>query len=483
MGEGRAMNKALDEKRTYGEHLTPVEIFEEFILPSIKKQIDAFRWVDLFAGKGSLILPMLNLVSKQMRSQFFQKHIRLFDVQEEMVKKAIENAISYGVSQKVARTYIQQRNTLENYPTSIFNSKLPVFHITNPPYLYLGYISKHEETREKYLRYFQGVNEGYQDLYQIALINDLRNGIKRMIYFTPTNFIFGDTVSNNIRDDFLRYYTIKKAIVFERPIFKHTGTNVMISFFKRKPTPKHESFTLSTIKIDNQVHKLDYTLKPGYHYRAGTEFKEFTDHYKAAKPLHVEYYLKLKTVNENQGDNAVKVIDSNSFTGETYEKETIQVNKKLFNKITSNILFIRTLDTGSKSSRAGLYRVKEVFETEGILVSESPYRTHPIQVFLHSTTSKKEQVLLKHYVNLLLEYFREKTDSAFLTTYKYSDSDYTRKYLGLTQAKALIKTFPILTINKEKKEKLSNLITEKKATQVLSLVKKVNVQKDLRFFR
>ena len=45
---------------------------------------------------------------------------------------------------------------------------------------------------------------------------------------------------------------------------------------------------------------------------------------------------------------------------------------------------------------------------------------------------------------------RSRSNSEFLTTYKYSSSNYTRKYLGLNQAKAIISTYPIF-LEKEKK--------------------------------
>jgi hypothetical protein len=95
----------------------------------------------------------------------------------------------------LAREHIRQRDTLADYPDEILRSPLPVYHVTNPPYLYLGYIPKHPETRP-YLRYFTGRNEGYQDLYQIALINDLRYAVPKMAYIIPSNFLFGDAISN-----------------------------------------------------------------------------------------------------------------------------------------------------------------------------------------------------------------------------------------------------------------------------------------------
>ena len=126
---------------------------------------------------------------------------------------------------------------------------MPVYHITNPPYLYLGYIVKNEETR-KYLKYFKNENEGFQDLYQLAMMNDLRNNIERMIYIIPSNFLFGSSVSNYIRDEFLKFYNIDRAIIFEREIFRHTGTNVVICFFSRKTNIGHNIMTFDGLKIN-----------------------------------------------------------------------------------------------------------------------------------------------------------------------------------------------------------------------------------------
>jgi len=149
---------------------------------------------------------------------------------------------------------IIQRDTIKDYPKFLFNLELPIYHITNPPYLYIGYIVKNKET-QKYLEYFKGIYEGYQDLYQLALINDLHNEIKNMIYIIPSNFLFGYSVSNKIRNDFLKYYLIKKAYIFEKDIFEYTGTNVVICFFERKDFPKNEPITFEGIKINNEVKK------------------------------------------------------------------------------------------------------------------------------------------------------------------------------------------------------------------------------------
>lgn len=459
-----------NKRRTYGEHLTSISIFKDFILPEIEKEIYNYRWVDLFCGKGNLILPILELIPEGKRIEFFEKHIFLFDIQKELVEKTILNAVKYGIPEELARKNIQQRDSIKDYPTFILESNLPVYHITNPPYLYLGYIAKHKET-QKYLEYFQGQNEGYQDLYQLALINDLRNGIEKMIYIIPSNFLFGFSVSNKIRDDFFQYYNIRKVYIFEKKIFEFTGINVLICFFERKAIPKKERMIFEGVKINKEVRKRIYTLEPENHFRAGNEFEDFVKQYRTLKPLQVSFYLTMEEVDKNRGDNRITVIDANSFNGKEYEKKVIYVNDKLYKKIKGNILFIRTVDTGSFEGRAGLYLIRDTFGVDGILVTKSTYRTHPIQLFFEPQISEDEQKLLKEYFNLLLEYFREKTDSEFMTTYKYSNSEYTRKYLGLTQVKKLIETFPILSLGERERATFEELINVKDVEKIISFVK------------
>ncbi len=467
------MKDTVRKKRAYGEHLTPIRIFREFVLPEIRPHLYDYVWVDLFAGEGNLILPLLELIPPHGRVAFFKRHIFLFDVQGEMVERAVRRAVEYGIPNEIAEGNIVQRDTIREYPTFLLRLDLPVYHITNPPYLYIGYIVKHGETR-KYLEYFTGENEGYQDLYQLAMMNDLRHGVERMAYIVPSNFLFGFSVSNKVRMDFLRYYTIRKAVIFEREIFEHTGTNVVICFFERKRVPKHEPVSFVGLKIGEGVQKRVYTLDPKRYYRAGGLFEEFVEEYRARNPLKVKYYLTLEEVERNRGDFAVEVIDANHFNGRRYERKDIHVNERLFRKIKSNTLFVRTVDTGSMDGRAGLYSIRDVFGVDGILVSRAKYRTHPIHLFLEPSLSHEEQALLRDYFNLVLEYFRRETDSEFMTTYKYSKSEYTRKYLGLSQVKRLIQTFPWLDLSRSEKGILRRLIESGDAEGVVGFVKGEN---------
>lgn len=464
---GGVVYPSAKRRRELGVHLTSVDIFKKFILPEIKDVLHQFVWVDLFAGEGNLILPILEEVPKEQRIDFFKEHIFLFDIQEEMVEKCISNAGKYGIPPEIARENIQVRDTLKDYPHFIKEKKFPPFHITNPPYLYLGYIVK---SSERNLQYFKGENEGYQDLYQIALMNDLRAGLEKLIYIIPTNFLFGFSVSNKIRSDFLPFYTIRKAIIFERKIFEFTGTNVCICFFERKK-PGKEEVVFKAIKINSGAREKIYRLRPDNFYRAGGEFNDFLEDFRSSNPLKVEFYLTLEEVVSHKGNKKVKLLDANSFANGFYKVREFAVDEELYRKLKENPLFVRTLDTGGWEGRAGIYNVQEIFGLDGIVVTKDKYRTHPIQIFLTPSLEARDIDLLKDYFNLILEYFRDITDSEFMTTFKYSNSDYVRKYLGLSQTKKLIETFPILLLSPEQKELLRILVAQKNVEGIKDLLR------------
>lgn len=458
------------KRREFGAHLTSIDIFKKFIFLKIKNILYKYSWIDLFGGEGNLILPILEAIPKSKRISFFQDHIFLFDIQKEMIEKAIKNAQNYGIPREIAKKNILLRDTLANYPELRF-LKYPPYHITNPPYLYLGYIAKNSERN---LKYFSGQNEGYQDLYQIALINDLRYGLKNLIYIIPTNFLFGFSVSNKIRKDFFPFYNIKEAIIFERKIFEFTGTNVCICFFERKSLPSNNDVIFKAIKINSKVVEKKYHLSSKNFYRAGGEFDEYTSSFKSPIPLKIKFYLTIDEVEKNKGNIKIKLLEVNNFSNGYFKFNTYSVNQKFFEKFKNNPLFVRTLDTGSWEGRAGIYNVQEVFGVDGIVVTKEKYRTHPIQIFITPELSKEDLELLKNYFNLMLEYFRDITDSEFLTTFKYSNSDYIRKYLGLSQTKKLLETFPFYNISLENKKILKILIEHKNVEGIKNLFLNLN---------
>ncbi|MFX1238199.1 MAG: N-6 DNA methylase, partial [Promethearchaeota archaeon] len=450
-----------NNRRKYGEHLTSKDFFLQYIFPEIKQILMERIWVDLYAGEGNLILPILNFVPDDKKELFFKNQVYLFDAQPKLVQKCQKNAIKYGISPDIVQKNVVLRDNLESYPDFLKKKSLPIFHITNPPYLYLGYIRKHEET-QAFLNYFRGENKGYQDLYQIAMMNDLKNGIIDLIYIIPSNFLYGASVSNKFRRDFLKWYEITKMLVFETKIFEFTGTNTCVGFFKRKKIEKQESICFTAHKFNKQglMTTRNYALKPEYKYRAGSEFEEFLIQYRSKHPFSVNYYFKKEEVEENRGYSKITAIDANKYENNEYKTLILSINDQLKQKIEKNGLYIRTVDTGSSDGRVGLGKIQEDFQVDAIYVSGNTYRTHPIQVFIEPKLSSLDQAIMQKYFNLVLEHFREKLDSEFLTTYKYSNTEYTRKYLGLSQARRIIETFPLSELRDEKITKLFQLVEQ-----------------------
>lgn len=458
------------ERKRYGVFETPTWIFEQYILPRIINKLHAYLWVDLFCGTGNLILPILKYIPAEKRIEFFEKHILMYDILPEMVEVAIKKAISYGIPEDLARRNIRVRDTLRNYPLEMLKRDLKVYHITNPPYLYLGYIVKNKRLHF-WLDYFKTIGEEYQDVYQLALINDLKHGIKNMIYIIPSNFLYGASVSNKIRMDMLQYYWIKEAIIFERKIFEHTGQHTGIFFFERKEKPSHEPQSFNVIKVGSRnVSGKVVEIHPSRKYRAGIIFEEFVEKYKVPNQVNIRFYLFEEVLKKNPGEEEIVCIDSNAYINGDYVRKVFKVSKAIAEKIKMNILFLKTLDGVREDEKAGIYEIRKIYNADCIVVSKAPYRTHPIQLFFEPPLSMEDQILLMKYFNTVLNYLRDISDSEFMTTYKYANTLFTRKYLGLTQARKLIQTLPLNSMTSEDKQRLLKATEENNIDEILNIL-------------
>jgi len=426
-----------ERRRNFGSHLTPVHIFEEYIYPNISDRLFDYAWTDNFCGDGNLIIPMLEHVEEDHRIQFFRDHVFLSDVREDAVMRSREKAYGYGIPQDIVEKNISVNDGLQAFPK--LKTKFRIFHITNPPYLYLGYIAKNQNVKQ-YLRYFTGSASGLQDLYQIALLRDFEKGLDKMVYIIPSNFLFGNSVSNEIRKLLFSRYRIERATVIEKRVFRFTGTNVVICFFT-KASGNEEKFTIPVTTVAGSVTNSNITLERRNNYRAGLFFDDLLSSL-PKNDLKFEFYLSESDLLASPGTFRTTVVDVSHFSKRKYTEREYMVDKDTLSLIRRNKLFLRTLDSGSMEGRCGLYNVGEEFNADAIVVSGKRYRTHPIQIVFDSLPAE-EQEYLKIYFNKTLEYMRSRSNSEFLTTYKYSSSNYTRKYLGLSQAKSIIRTYPV----------------------------------------
>ena len=431
-------HETLDKTRLLGSHLTPVSIFQTYILPEIRPLLPDHNFMDLFCGEGNLILPMLDLLPRSERTDYFRKHIQMYDVDPEMVNKSIENAAEYGVDRKVLEDRIRVRDSILSYPE--VRNPVKTIHITNPPYLYVGHIMKHAEA-SSHASYFIGKNEGYQDLYQLALINDLRHCIQKLVYVIPTNFLFADSASRKIRLDFLARYFISKCRLFESRIFENTGVNVGIFEFVLDPKGEHSSIQFDAVQENQNLKVKRFTLDSSSGFRQKMNIDEISS-IGGVDRIKAKFYLTIDEVMSSGGNMDVTLVDSKHLSNGRYSRSTFSVDDRLHRKLLSNPLFVRTVDTGSPDGRAGLHDIREEFDADGIVVSGNTYRTNPIQLFIQPDITREQSMKLMHLFNNKLEKMRSESDSSFMTTYRYSSNPhYIRKYLGLKQVSTIISSF------------------------------------------
>ena len=423
-------------KKKYGLFLTPVEVFNNYIYKNIKDKINDYVFVDFFCGNGNLVLQILNHIQLEKRNEYFKNHIFLFDIIQNQVEIAIKNAVNLGIDEAIARQNIKVRDTIKNYPKELverFGDKL--FHITNPPYGNVHFIGRSEYKEN--MKYFNGRYKNFQDLYQLALINDFDNGLKNMIYIIPTNFINGDASSNKIRSEFFTKYIIKSTISFEKQIFEETGLTTSIFFFERIENQLDEIRFINKKIGYNYEKDIKTTLIKKYNYRNGWKALDWINNNTKTDGIEASFKLKLKDVDENKGD-----IKSTFYIPNFEEYKEFSINQSLYDKLKANPLYIRIVDGGSKEKKVGLYPIEDL-KCDGI-ISADLHRISAIQIFIKQKLTKEQINKLIDLFNKRLNYLRDLTDSDFLLTFQTPyGNGYIKKYLSIKQAKEILKTISL----------------------------------------
>lgn len=429
-------------KKQLGQYFTPEELFDEFIRPHIEEKITNRFWTDLFAGEGNLILPILRLVPKERREEFFAKQVYLQEIDERLTSRLTEKLEKLGIAKELVSQRVKIGDSFREYPDFSDGNNLTITHITNPPYRYIGSIKK--DPRARHLsELFSGPFKRLQDIYQIALLNDTIQGrVEEGIYILPTNFLLGDAGSRLARCLVLDHWKLEQAILVEDEVFEDTGTHVGIFFLRRKRVPSREKQSAHLVKWrrgkrEERVRE----LSPSYGYGLSSWVWEWLQERKASQPLKYRFYLTIEEVKKNPGDSELILLDANHHSKSLgYERIKARVSESFHEFIRRNPLYLRTLDTGKESGRAGMYSVRDL-RADGFVVTETPYRTHPIQVLFEEELEKEHLEDIRNHFNQTLAFLRNKGDD-FLTTYKYSESsEYVRKYLGLKIAKAILDTY------------------------------------------
>lgn len=259
--------------------------------------------------------------------------------------------------------YIIQRDTLL-FPPSYKNK----FVLTNPPYL----AKNKSSNKEIYNKY------NCDDLYKCFIKTILLDICEGGIIIVPLNFI--SSIRTNdiyLRKSFLSSYHILKMNIFEEQVFSDTSYTVCSILFMKK----HESINhLSQIMIFPS--KLQFTF----------DFSELN--------------------NYTIGGDIYNLPISNKYVIERATKHTIHTD------CITNIL-VKCIDDNAKSKiQLKMVKDEEKYIDNTPNLSERSYAT----LVIHPALSISEQHMLVSQFNTLLEEYREKYNSLFLTNYRESNT-------------------------------------------------------------
>lgn len=257
--------------------------------------------------------------------------------------------------------------------------------LTNPPFL-----AKNKSTNNRsFLKY------PVDDLYKVALLTIADSDCLGGVIILPLNFFSGD--DSRIRIDFLSRFKILRLNIFEETTFSDTTIPICAFSFVRSNDTFNQSIptcffpSLKNIKLDLKWKEL-YTL--GY----------------AVLNLREDSNLKVSRLQEK-----------------TKERP-------------SN-LYLRTTDTGTHDGRISL-TLRKPFVGK---VSDRSFAT----ICFNRLFSDKEQKLICHEFNERIEKYRAKYNSLFLTNFRGSTENYTRKRISFELAYRLISNIVLECIKPE----------------------------------
>lgn len=248
------------------------------------------------------------------------------------------------------------------------------FIITNPPFLYRN------KSVDKKIYDIYGVS----DLYKAALLTffDSDGGI----IILPLNFLCDE--DNKLRNKFFNLFNIGYLNIFEETVFDDTSYTIC-SFYFYKKINKNSENNFNVMFFPKKEEK-NITLTEESGWRLGGEFYDFLNN---QKNIGISRLVKNKTPNSN--------------------------------------LYLRAIDTGTMEGRISLSICDEyVYGKE----SDRTFAT----IILDKYYTLEEQKLICNYFNDILETYRSKYNSLFLTNYRNSTSSYSRKRISFDIAYKLI---------------------------------------------
>jgi hypothetical protein len=352
----------------------------DYVLNGFNRYIKGKNIIDPFAGDGDLLMWAKDNGAKSVKGYDMDK------------------------------AYVDNKLIFKN--DSINNPLKYKFGITNPPYLNINKAS--ESIKKKFL-----INK-FEDLYHASL-NSILNSDEGIV-IVPINFLSARN-SKKIRDVFFTKFRIVQMNYFKHQVFPDTTYNVISFYYKKKNSNFDYNFSIkTTIFPDNK--KIDIALSKDYDWAIGGELIKLMRNQK--NHLGVRR-LTEKDIEQNKGDKKIKAAFNH-----VKEIRNYNISKKLYDSVSSNIILLKAIDSGSDKGKIALENIKNY--NIDCLVSKESSR-HMIYLVFDKNIDISEQKKLINIFNKEINELRDKYLSLFLTNYRDNDRkrvgfDFVYKYLN-----------------------------------------------------
>jgi hypothetical protein len=419
---------------------------KDYILEGFAKYVRDYQdWVDPFAGNGDLL---------------------------DWAKERAKSVAGYDVDPTKKKWTTQ--DTLATPPD--YTDK---WVIANPPYVALN------KTKNKDL--FKQHDQ--DDLYKVAIKTVCEGNAKGGIFIVPLNFLCSEQ-AKSIRELFFAKFRIEKCKAFEETVFDDTDYTVCAFYYKQR----EESTAVDNVEVEflPSGDKIDFRISKHEGWILGEEFYKwlrgvktkgvgrwtventFGSHddsrdqkgilindipkKKARESATVRFMYSIK-----QGTSTIpKYIDVPVDKGVDSPDKTVRdaarlslsekadaifqvkypnvkwVNKTSTSKqyykpeVEKNIIWMEAIDTGTKEGMIGLKDIRPLTSAVGHrpVVAGLPSSRNKAHIKFDNPPSIEDQEKIIEYVNKKLSYFREKYHSVFMTAFRNSTKECSRKRIS-----------------------------------------------------
>lgn len=314
----------------------------------------------------------------------------------DLIRWATKNGARGIIGYDIDKKYIDNKKVFFN--DSLKNPQKYKFVITNPPYLNVN--KADEYTKKKYFK-----TSYFEDLYQMSLSSIMNS--EEGIVIVPINFLSAEN-SKKIRNLFFSKFLIDEMNYFKHQVFPDTTYNVIAFHYIKKNNYINRFQIKAHIYPGGNV--INISLGKNYGWTIGGEFLNKIKNQKNDLGIR---RLTEKDIEDKKGGVKIKAAYNH-----IDKKFSLCISHKLYEKIKSNILLLRAIDSGSDNGKIALEDIRTY--NVACLVSK-PTSRNMIYLLSDENWRVNEQKEIIKLFNSEINSLRDDYMSLFLTNFRDND--------------------------------------------------------------